>query len=169
MVEARRGQVWIIDSMLSGMFMALIVFSVLGTHDMLVAQYLAADSRMSLDNAMLLASDALVMTGGTPGNWETQAIGDGTLSSFGIASSPNVIDFSKASRLSELNATNYYEVKRALGLSKNDVSIDIEPLGGASLPYYSFGIRPDPQKSAYVFERVALLNNSYVTVRLTVG
>ncbi len=166
--SASRGQIWLIDAMVSGAMIAMIVFMMLGTSDKMTQNYRNANSEISFSNALLAASDSLVLTPGSPANWESTTI-DGTgLSSFGLASSSNVISPAKAAAMQSLNATNYSTIKAALGLGAVNVSIEISNLSD-STTLYSFGVAPPGTARSAVFERVALLNNSAVLVKVTAG
>ena len=114
--DSSRGQVWLLDSMAAGALISLVMFALLGTSEQYMDRYESLDSRISLDNSVLLASDSLVLTGGSPGNWSETVLGEGNLTSFGLASAPNVIDYAKAARMQQISQANYTEVRRALGL-----------------------------------------------------
>lgn len=156
------------DAMLSGVLITLIFYAMLGTNERMDVRYAAIDSQIGFKRALLLASDSLVLTGGKPGDWDERVIGDYGLASFGLASAPNVLDYSKLARMQELNMTNYTEMRRALGLAKSNVSIEVLPLGGGGA-LYAFGTKPDNETTAAVFERLALLNGTTVVVRLEAG
>jgi hypothetical protein len=154
--------------MAAGALISLVMFALLGTSEQYMDRYESLDSRISLDNSVLLASDSLVLTGGSPGNWSETVLGEGNLTSFGLASAPNVIDYAKAARMQQISQANYTEVRRALGLSRSSVSIRIFPLG-SNEPHYSFGVEPAPNATVAVSERVVVLNGSIALLRLSVG
>lgn len=156
------------DAMLSGAMIAMLIFVMLGTTEQMTQKYRDANSEISFSNALLAASDSLVLTPGAPSDWDLIAINDANLQSFGIASSANVISPSKAAAMQSLNATNYSAIKTALGLGAVNVSIEIRALGD-SAAIYSFGIAPSSTARSAVFERVALLNGSVVLVRMVAG
>jgi len=166
---ASRGQMWIIDAMVSGTFITLLLFLMLGTQEQLSNKYVQADSEITFSNALLVASDALVLTPGRPANWDLLDANATAFESVGLASSPNVISSSKAQRLSDLGASNYTDVKTALGLGAVNTSIEISLLGD-STPLYSFGVKPPNSTRNTVFERVAMLDDGRpVILRLEVG
>jgi len=159
---------WIIDAMVSGTFITLLLFMMLGTQEQLSSKYVQADSEITFSNTLLMASDALVLTPGRPANWDLSP-GIPVFESVGIASSPNVISTAKASRLQVLNTTNYTEIKTAMGLAAMNTSMEIT-LMGDSVPLYSFGIKPGNLTRSTVFERVAMLDDGRaVILRLEVG
>lgn len=167
--RAGRGQMWLIDAMVSGTFITLILFVMLGIQGQFTDKYVQQDSEVSFANSVLAASDALVLTPGRPANWDYVVISDSNLESFGLASSSNVISTAKALRLVAINATNYTAVKAALGLAASNVSIEIMLLGNVT-PLYSFGTKSSNTSRSTVFERLAVMDdNRPVLVRLEVG
>ena len=154
--------------MMAGTFIALMMFVMLGTSDQLTDKYRKADSEIGFANTLLAASDALVLTPGSPPNWEGITVTEGNLQSFGLASAPNVISPAKAARMENLNESGYSAIRAALGLSASNVSIEIMLLGDTA-PLYSFGVKPANTSRSSVFERVASLNGSAVLVRLQAG
>ncbi|MFA6330095.1 MAG: hypothetical protein WCX64_05445 [Candidatus Micrarchaeia archaeon] len=166
---ASRGQMWIIDAMVSGTFITLILFMMLGTQGQLSDKYVQADSEITFSNTLLMASDSLVLTPGRPANWDLLSENSTRLESVGIASSPNVISSAKALRLQQLNATNYTEIKTAMGLGAVNTSIEVTLLGD-SVPLYSFGKKSGGSARSTVFERVAVLDDGRpVILRIEVG
>ena len=160
---------WIIDAMVSGTFITLLLFMMLGTQEQLSNKYVEADSEITFSNALLMASDALVLTPGRPANWDLLPVNSTTLESVGIASSPNVISTAKALRLQEFNTTNYTDIKTVMGLGAVNTSIEILLLGD-SVPLYSFGMKPGNSTRSTVFERIAMLDDGrQVILRLEVG
>jgi len=160
---------WIIDAMVSGTFITLLLFLMLGTQEQLSNKYVQADSEITFSNTLLMASDALVLTPGRPANWDMLPVNSTSFESMGLASSPNVISTAKAFRLSELNSTNYTEIKTVLGLGAASTSVEIF-LFGDSVPLYSFGVKPSNTSRSSVFERVAMLDDGRpVLLRLEVG
>jgi len=160
---------WIIDAMVSGTFITLLLFMMLGTQEQLSNKYVQADSEITFSNTLLMASDALVLTPGRPANWHLLHANSTSFESFGLASSPNVISAAKASRMQDLNNTNYSDVKTAMGLAAMNTSIEIILLDDA-VPLYSFGQKPGNASRSSVFERVAVLDDGRpVLLRLEVG
>jgi hypothetical protein len=166
--SASRGQVWIIDAMVSGTFITLLLFLLLSTQMQLSDQYAKADREITNLNALLIASDSLVLTPGQPANWDRLSA-DAQMQSVGLASAPNVISTSKAARLQALNSTNYTSLKTLMGLGQFNTSVDITLLGNTT-PLYSFGRRTGNETGSTVFERLAILDdNRSVVVRIEVG
>jgi len=160
---------WIIDAMVSGTFITLLLFIMLGTSDQLTQKYVQADSEVSFANTLLSASDSLVLTPGRPGNWELLDIPDDGVASVGLAYSPNVLSSQKLAKLESLNSTNYTAIKYGLGLGALNVSIEVMALGDGT-PIYSFGVKPANTSRATVFERLAVLDDGRpVLMRLEVG
>ena len=165
----RRGQMWIIDAMVSGAFITLLLFLLLGTQEQLSNKYVQADAEITFSNTLLVASDSLVLTPGRPANWDLVSADSLSFESLGLASSPNVISTAKALRLQQLNLTNYTEVKTAMGLGAVNTSIEISLLSDP-VPLYSFGVKPGNASRSMVFERLAVLDDGRpVVLRLEAG
>ena len=154
--------------MMSGLFISLIFYTMIGTQEMYNSRVNLLDSQMSFRNAVIRASDSLVLSGGMPGNWETVTLTEGQLASYGLASSPNVIDPAKAARLGSDGNSNITEIKRCLGLAKVNVSIQISDLSSGNV-LYSIGQNPPSDIQAMAIERFALLNGNPVKVRIEAG
>ena len=163
-----KAQVWIIDSMMSGLFISLVFYTMIGAQEMYNSRSSLLDSQISFREAVVRASDTLVLTGGKPCNWETQTLSEGQLSSYGLAASPNIIDPVKAAKLGSDGNSNISEIKRALGLSKVNMSIQISSLSSGNV-LYSIGQNPPMDRQAMVIERFALLNGNAVKVRIEAG
>jgi hypothetical protein len=165
-LSGRKGQVWIADAMISSAFFAIVLFIMLGTSQEIMLRVASARSDAGAKTALLLASDLLVLTPGTPADWENiPVLNDSNVNSLGLASSPNVISFSKAARLAALNSTNYTAIRGLLGLASGNLLVEISFMQNRS-PIYRFGIDPANSTGVRVSERVAVLNGSLVLVRV---
>lgn len=123
--------------------------------------------RQMYTNAMF-AAEVLLTTPGKPESWENlEAINGSTIHSLGLVNGRNEINNKKIETFVELNATNYEMVKKKLGIIKYELEIKVMDLS-ESEEYYVFGKSSTGLNSSVVLERIGLLNNTPVIVRIEV-
>jgi len=131
--------------------------------------FLQADSfeqYSELRDAASAAASALVVSSGQPSNWEKlPSIND--INSVGLAEERNVLSSEKLQRFSDLNSSNYSDLKQLLGLGKFDFFFSVELLQ-SSQQLYSAGMLPDSNATVVSASRLALLGSDEILVKLEV-
>lgn len=163
----RKGQLVVAD-----VFTAFAVFLLIVDASILMWDYeLFSAGQIQSNNLMeeaARAASSQLMTSGDPSNWQLVNITNVSLHSFGLASSPNVIDSGKLQALGVLsqNPGSYPAVKKALGLDCCDMWLGVLYENGTVAG--SFGSPPPSSTQVVSIDRKAALNSSMVTVRLEV-
>ena len=146
----------------SAVFIAAIVIFVSIWNSML-ASYLEEQHSREMQATLMGVSDMLVLSPGTPADWEEGALSDA--SAFGLASSPNVISAAKANALQGLKG-DYQKVKENMGAGRFDVFMSIND---SASTLYSFGMMGDSNDSTVEIlrtSRLALMNGEVVSVNV---
>jgi len=164
--DVKKGQMFSTELVLaSAIFITgLIVF--VSVWNSMLQTYFDEEADRELQTALLGISDMAVLSSGQPSSWEASALENA--SAFGLASSPNVISPSKASALQSLNASHYNTVKERMGAGRFGVFMSVN---NSSSTFYRFGTIGDSNDSTVKIlraSRLALLNNSVVTVNVQV-
>ncbi len=158
-----KGQLFSVELVLaSAVFMGALVAFVLVWNSMSAA-YNEEQADLQMQTSLLGISDMAVLSPGYPANWETGVLGNA--SSFGLATSPNVLSGAKAGALQSLNSS-YLDMKERMGAGRFDVFLSI---GNSTGTFYTFGYAPDLNDTtvkAISSQRVALLNGSAVSVKV---
>ena len=157
----KKGQIFTTELVLSAsIFMAALVAFVLVWNSM-ASTYYEEQRELEMQTSLIGISDMIALTPGYPSNWEVRAMENA--SSFGLATSPNVISGAKAGALQSLEYA-YPTVKEHMGAGRFDVFLNIS---NSSNTLYTFGNPPDLNDSTVKVissRRIALLNGSEVSV-----
>ncbi len=152
-----RGQVNSIDlAAASVVFIIMLSFLLMSFGNSITAARQAA-SRDKLEHAAISATDLLIKTPGTPGNWEQNA---SLAQSLGLASTQNILMPAKLSAFSNLS---YSQGKGLLGLDSG-YYFYVEDLAGSRL--YEAGNASYSASGSVSVLRYALVGNTKVRLRL---
>jgi len=163
----RKGQIFSTDLMMASVvFLFILVIGIVYSTQ--------AGNRIALveeDNqrqmAALNAANALLLTGGEPGNWENFASLDSNISSIGIAKSRNEISGAKLQSLVAFGSTDYEELRQVLGVSKYGLGVSVlQLLDKESIA--EAGQEPGTGDKVSTVNRIATYNGHNVIVRVKV-
>lgn len=162
-----RGQIFSTEMMVSfSVFLgAIIIF--LFVWNTMYNNYLEEQYDTNMQVALIGISDSAVMSPGDPANWENGA-GENA-SSYGFASSRNVLSSSKLYAMQGYFANDYPGMKYKMGAGSFDMYIDVTDTDGNA--YYGFGIPADTSNqsiSSISAERLAQLDGRLVKLRVQV-
>ena len=106
----------------------------------------------------------LVKNPGLPPDWASQhEVNSSTVSSIGFASKENILDYE---RLEKAESIGYDELKKILGLKKEEAHITVRDLSNSSRPVlFEYGL-PSGDTSIVV-RRYGLLNGSIVELQVS--
>ena len=163
--EGMKGQLFSTEMMVSfSVFLgAIIVF--LFVWNSMYNNYVEEQSDNKMQVVLIGISDAAVMSGGDPSNWDITS--GRYANSYGFASSRNTLSPSKLYTMQGYFATNYTEMKDKMGAGGYDLFIDVKDMDGNT--YYSFGSLADTTNtsiSAITAERLALMDDGIVNLRV---
>jgi hypothetical protein len=116
-------------------------------------------------SSALFTSEALLTTSGEPANWETLE-GVSNVSTYGLVNGRNEISNAKIEKFVAENSS-YESIKSKVGMQFYDFKLTVTSLGGKN-EYYEFGQGPPADAESTVIERLGLLNESIVLIRLEV-
>ena len=160
-----KGQMFTTELVLaSAIFIAAIVIFVSIWNSMLTS-YFEEQRDREMQVALNGISNMLVLSPGSPTNWEAGVLGNAN--AFGLASSPNVISHAKFAALQNLNSS-YLSMKEKLGAGRFDLFMS---LNNSTNTLYRFGLMGDSNDSSVKIlrgSRLALLNDSVVTLNVQV-
>ena len=146
--KGRKGQSLTPDFMLSmAIFLALFVF---GTF-LWVITYSSGTTTQNFESANLQISDiaeTLVRSQGNPTNWTND-----TVVIIGLAKEDHLLDENK---LIELEKVTYANMKKSLGIQKEDINITIQNITGAVIKSYGLPI-DSLSKNIVPIDRTAVL------------
>jgi hypothetical protein len=165
-VSRTRGQILSTDLVISlSLFLgAIMVFFI--SWSMLSYSYWESKADMDMQSAMLSISDALVLSPGSPADWEFGTV-DGA-SSFGLANGKNELSRLKIASLQSFFANNYTLAKVGMGSGTFDIYVAVNRQDGTVL--YSFGRIADftdRQVVSASSERLAILDGELVDVKVS--
>lgn len=160
-----RGQFFSVDLMVSALIFLFIIILTMTVSGEFSGKILLKQQDNERDEAAIRAGNALVYSPGEPANWQNQA-GITGVSAIGLADSKNRLDNAKVQRLADLNQGYYNEVRDLLGANKFGVQITILTLEGVKRK--EFGLKPAANKRVSAVNRIAILNNENVLVRVRV-
>jgi hypothetical protein len=157
-IAALRGQILTTDFIVSiALFLAaLLIFYLVWTN--LSYSYWESMADKDMQVALLAASDSLLLTPGAPVGWEFGSQFSAT--SYGFATSPNMVSSAKIGALNLAMNSDYYSAKNIMGVGRFDVFITIERAND-SVTIYSFGNftkQGAVQVSSATSERLAVLD-----------
>lgn len=167
-IQGKKGQLISTEAILSfAIFLTgLMVFAF--AWNFVSQAYYTDQAERQMQFALIAVSDAAVLSPGDPSGWEVSAAPQNA-SSFGFAQSRNVLSPTKLAALQSLNASNYDTVRERMGAGRFELYISVESQDGTV--QYAFG-NPAAAGSATVSavsaERLALLNNQAVTLKVQV-
>lgn len=163
----RKGQIVSFDLIVSiGVFL-IAVLLLIALWVFVVDRIRAYDEELNMLDAALHASNQLLLTGGDPAGWHLLGLGE--VSAIGIADGKNEINSGKLGRFVALNGTNYTDVKEMLGAGYYELYVGVSYLNGTKVCEFGSMMQENETEEAnYVVERMALLNDSVVSVRLEV-
>ncbi len=161
----RKGQILSTEIILAlSLFMGSIVVFILAW-GYISSSYFSEQADRQMQVALIGISDAAVLTPGDPADWETNARENA--SSFGFASSRNIISAQKLSALQSLNTSYYDRVRERMGAGRFELYLEVRDTAGNSL--YRFGKQAGistNSTAALSIDRLALLNDSLATLRI---
>ncbi len=159
-----KGQILSTEIILAlSLFMGSIVVFILAWGYM-SSSYFSEQADRQMQVALVGISDAAVLTPGDPADWDIAA--KENASSFGVASSRNVLSAQKLSTLQSLNTSYYDRVRERMGAGRFELYLEVRDTDGNSL--YRFGKQADlsdNSTAALSVDRLALLNGSLATLR----
>jgi hypothetical protein len=165
MHKNKKGQISTIDLVIAAsIFISLLLSITWAWNDSRLKINLFENKRELYQKGLDIA-EMLVKTSGDPANWhELNTVNSGTVNAIGLASEDNVLDEDK---LDKLGYVDYEELRRILGLSKEDFNLTVYNItGGAETPLYSFG-RPSLDLTKIRISRYASFGiNDIVELRL---
>jgi len=161
-----RGQVFSADLMMAAVvFLFIITLSIVYSSEVANRVYFLEEGQ-ERDQAVLRAGDALLLSPGSPANWEL--LSDvSQASSLGLVKSRNVLDSGKVQALLDLNAGSYGRIKELLGASKYDFGISLLSLQSRQ-SLAEFGMQPGSENRVSAVNRIALYKGEEVIVRVKV-
>ncbi len=162
----RRGQIFSTDMMMAAVvFLFILTLSIVYSSEVANRVYFMEEGN-ARDQTVLQAADALVLSAGSPANWET--LSDlNTASSLGLVKSRNVLDAGKLQAILNLNAGNYGRIKELLGASRYDLGVSVLRLQNKQR-LAEFGLQPSSENKVSAVSRIALYNGEEVIVRVKV-
>ena len=162
-----KGQVWSMDAISALVLLSLMFLLTILLWNNLAFRWNSSDDYRQMQTNAFFAGDALMTTSGYPRSWEMLDKIDGNITSFGLATSRNELSPVKLERLVAENGTAYPHLKRGLGLSKYDLSINVTDLEREE-SYYEIGKFAGGLDTVVITERMGLLNGTPVIVRMEV-
>jgi len=134
----------------------------------LVARWHASQNYREMETAALFASEALMGTSGEPRGWESLPVMNSSgLTSFGLVSGRNELNKLKVEHLVAANATSYDVVRERLGVQRYQLGIRFLDLNRTQV-FYEFGNFAGAMNPSVVVERIGILENKPVLVRMEV-
>ena len=172
-----KGQVFSTDIIIAMIIFIFIIISSAWFWDTAKEKMHQTEVRNDLELAAHNAVSVLIGTVGDPPNWNNLTFTDRNIYSLGIGGNrPWIIDEHKASRLGELNATDYDLIKRILGIrgSSYEFYLNISKYNpiSKSFSYVSLvGKKPNSSSSHVInINRIAIsdLDNHWVSFNMQV-
>ena len=156
-MKSVKGQVWSADIITASIIFLIIMLLFIISWNQIGYNWDNSLNQDKLYVAALFASDSIISKSG--GDWETQ--GDlESASSFGLVDERNKLNNRK---LEALQTANLTIVRQKLGVEQYNLFINIT---NESTSYYQIGSVPDEFNKTVVMERLAILNESIVKVRI---
>ena len=161
-----KGQVFSIDIIIAMIIFIFIIISSAWFWDTAKEKMHQTEARNDLELIAYNAVSVLIGTVGDPPNWNNQTFLDRNIYSIGIGKNrPWIIDEEKASRIGELNATNYNLIKRILGIrgSSYEFYLNISKYNSSSSSFTYLtlaGKKPNSSSSHVInIKRIAISDN----------
>ena len=165
-VSNSKGQILSLEIIVTFSFFLAAMLIFMASWNAMTAAYAQETVLRQLQTSVLGISDMLVMSPGEPADWEFSAMENA--SSFGLASSRNVLSRQKVAGLQSLNSS-YDTVRQNMGAGASQVYVEVDDEHGSML--YNFGNPYDPHSlSVYSASanRLALLDGALVKVNVEV-
>lgn len=160
-----KGQIWTSDFLAGTLILTFILLFFLIMWNGTAIRWNTESGYLQRFSSAIFTSEALLTTPGYPANWETMA-GIENVSSFGLVNGRNEISNAKIERLVAENSS-YEEVKDKIGMQFYDFRLMITNLD-KTREYYRFGMPAPAEAESTVVERLAIINDSIVLVRMEV-
>jgi hypothetical protein len=125
----------------------------------------SSNEYLQMETDAIFASEALLTTPGEPKSWELGNIEDAN--AIGLVNGRNELSQVKLEKLVSENDSHYYFVKESLGVQRYGLGITVMDTGGDTA-YYEFGKFADNMSTSVVFERIAIMNETPVILRMEV-
>jgi hypothetical protein len=163
----RKGQIFSFDLMVSVGIFLVAVLLLIALWVFVVDRIGAHDEELNMADAAIHASNQLLLTGGNPASWHILDFGN--VNALGISDGRDNLNSEKLERFIALNGTNYTDVKEMLGVGSYEMYVEVSHLNGTKICEFGNSMKENETETAnYVVERMALLNDSAVRVRLEV-
>lgn len=162
-----KGQIWTIDLTSASVILSFILLLSLITWNGIAGRWNSADSYMKMHTNALFAAESLMTKSGVPKSWEMRSQIDGNISSIGLVNGRNELNNLKMEKLVSENETAYDNVKERLGLQKYELGIRVSNIEN-NVTYHEFGKFAESDSTTAIFERMGILNESAVIVRIEV-
>lgn len=160
-----KGQIWTSDFLAGTLILTFILLFFILMWNSTAMRWNSESGYLQRFSSALFTSEALLTTPGEPANWETME-GIGNVTTFGLANGRNEISNAKIEKFVAENSS-YEGMKEKVGMQFYDFKLTITSLGGKN-SYYEFGQGPPADAESTVVERLAILNDSIVLMRLEV-
>ncbi len=160
-----KGQIWTSDFLAGTLILTFILLFFLLMWNSTAIRWNTESGYLQRFSSAIFTADALLTTPGQPANWETLA-GVGNVSTFGLVSGRNEISNAKIEKFVAENSS-YEIIKDKIGMQFYDFKLTITNLDGTS-EYHQFGKPPPADAESTVVERLGIINDSVVLMRLEV-
>jgi hypothetical protein len=162
---SKKGQIWSVDLASAAVILAFVLLFFILMWNMLAIRWNTTGDYMKMQTDAMFAAEALMTTPGEPNSWEMLSINNAT--SIGLVSGRSELNKVKIEKLISENSTNYLLIKRKLGLQKYDLGFNITDMENNE-SYYEFGRFAGGLDTAIIFERMGILDEKPVKVRIEV-
>jgi hypothetical protein len=159
------GQVWTSDFLAGALILTFILLFFILMWNNTANRWNSSSGFLQMYSAAIFTSDALLTTPGEPANWETLP-GLQNATTLGLVNGRNEISNAKIERLVAENGS-YESIKGKVGMQYYDFRVSVLSLGGGTV-YHRFGKAPPADAESIVIERLGLVNDSIMLVRLEV-
>lgn len=150
------GQTTSLEFFIVSSIVVIIVVSSIHFYETSLSRASASRDKMDLEFLSIDIMDSLVRTEGIPTGWEDYVQ---DTSSFGLAGSPQVLDWRKVKALIDFN---YASSKSIMGIGSHEYSFRIKHVNGTVLA--QSGLPPSSPKIAINSMRSAVLNGTAVNI-----
>lgn len=160
-----KGQIWTSDFLAGTLILTFILLFFLLMWNSTAIRWNTQSAYLQRFSAAIFTSDVLLTTPGEPANWETLPGLENT-TTFGLVNGRNEISNAKIERFVAENSS-YEGIKDRIGMQFYDFRLRITNLD-KNREYYRFGMSPPAEAESTVVERLAIINDSIVLVRMEV-
>jgi hypothetical protein len=158
-----KGQISTIDLTIAFIIMIAILLSVMEVWNTIITHINQFYHKRTIHRKALDAAEMLVNTPGMPYDWQNLGeVNSSTVDSIGFAARDNVLDYLKLEKTSSID---YGELKKILGLNKEEARITVIDVMNSSRPVlFEYGLPANG--TSVVAGRYGLLNGSIVEARV---